>query len=140
MWYRYVRRKIYEANISTEKEKKSNNTWLFNAIKYSWGKKCVEAKESSGKKKTHRLIMVGGKYLVVKKGGHSSSGRLCFFSISKKTFKTATERNKIKRQVRAIMRSSSLFPKNATTIIPKEAIKTASFSDIEKELRILLEH
>lgn len=81
--------------------------------------------------------MVEGMYFIVKKRTHSGTGRLCFFSISKKIFKNAVERNKLKRRIRAIIKKHDLKGKEVF-IIPKKTVKKASFSDIEKDLSPLL--
>lgn len=82
--------------------------------------------------------MIEGRYFIVKKATHSEQKTPCVFSVSKKIFKTAVERNKIKRQMRSILKKHKR--KNEYNfIVPKKEIIGKSFKDIESDLVILLE-
>ena len=82
--------------------------------------------------------MVEGIYFVVKKETHRDTETPCVFSLSKKIFKTAVLRNKIKRQMRVIVKKTKkgVAP---MLIIPKKEIINKPFKEIEKDLLNLLE-
>lgn len=81
--------------------------------------------------------MSEGLYFIVKRKTHSETKTPCVFSISKKTFKTAVLRNKIKRQIKDILRKTNKTNERAL-IIPKKEIVNASFVEIEKDLLSVL--
>ncbi|MFA5870531.1 MAG: ribonuclease P protein component [Candidatus Paceibacterota bacterium] len=82
--------------------------------------------------------MVEGTYFIVKKETHRDTKTPCVFSLSKKIFKTAVLRNKIKRQMRVIVKKTKkgVAP---MLIIPKKEIINKPFKEIEKDLLSLLE-
>jgi len=81
--------------------------------------------------------MAEGLYFILKRKTHSETKTPCVFSISKKTFKTAVLRNKIKRQIRSILRKTKK-EREVFCVIPKKEIIGAKFKEIEKDLINLL--
>ena len=82
--------------------------------------------------------MAEGIYFIVKKKTHRDTKTPCVFSLSKKVFKTAVLRNKIKRQIRVVIKKTK---KGVTPIliIPKKETINKPFKEIEKDLLSLLE-
>lgn len=81
--------------------------------------------------------MAEGTYFIVKRRTHCDTKTPCVFSLSQKTFKTAVLRNKIKRQMRVIIKKTKK-EKESLIIIPKKEIFNKSFKEIEQDLINLL--
>jgi|GEM_PF-2263017 len=82
--------------------------------------------------------MAEGMYFIVKKKTHNDTLPGCVFSLSKKTFKTAVLRNKIKRQIRTIVKDTNKR-KASVLVVPKKEIIRANYRSIKEDLVGLLE-
>ena len=95
--------------------------------------RCLRGDERGDERSSLYNHMVEGIYFTVKKKTHSDIKAPCVFSLSKKTFKTAVLRNKIKRQIRTIIKKTE---KENTPIllVPKKEIINKPFKEIEQDL------
>lgn len=76
-----------------------------------------------------------GVYFILKKRTHDENKRKCVFFVSKKTFPKAIIRNKIKRQIRAIIKKINIREEKILVIPKKEALN-ASFEEKRQDLSL----
>ena len=76
-------------------------------------------------------------FVVYKKENHENEHFRAAISVSKK-FGNAVKRNKIKRQVRVVVSSLDVSPKNDLFIVIKNNANTLEFDDIKKQITILI--
>jgi ribonuclease P protein component len=77
-------------------------------------------------------------FVVYKKQNHENVHFRAAISVSKK-FGNAVKRNKIKRQVRAIVSNLDILPKNDLFIVIKNNANTLHFDEIEKQITKLIQ-
>ena len=77
-------------------------------------------------------------FVVYKKENHENTHFRAAISVSKK-FGNAVKRNKVKRQVRAIVSKLDVSPKNDLFIVIKNNANTLNFDEIEKHVTKLIQ-
>ena len=77
-------------------------------------------------------------FVVYKKENHENTHFRTAISVSKK-FGNAVKRNKIKRQVRAIVSNLDVSPKNDLFIVIKNNANTLEFDEIKKHVTNLIQ-
>ena len=83
---------------------------------------------------------VAGKFVILKCFDNETEDTRFAFVVSNKVDKRATHRNKIRRQLRSIIRDNASCLKKGKDclIIIKPSIKDKEFIDVEKEFTLLL--
>ena len=81
-----------------------------------------------------------GTLVVVRKTPKGFRRRPLFITVSKAVSKKATERNKIKRRIRAIMREITGKNVYDISVIAKKELVKASFGELKKEIEKELQH
>ena len=133
--------KSYEPNISTQKEKKEKHPRILKEDQIGGWKGCSCATKAERPQKTLGLRQKRTKVaekkeslVIIKKTPSGFQKEPLFVVVGKNVSKKATERNTIKRRIRAIMRSLSAKKTADMTIIAKKEAIRASFNDLKKAI------
>ena len=118
----------YVKNISTKQEKKKENTRISRPKTNSWGKECAAAPTGAGEKKTFGVAT--SRFFIVRR--IRGAKKPFFVSVSKSVAKKATERNLLKRRVRAIMGKNDIIG-GPYCVIVKPAARMVSFEELRKD-------
>ncbi len=160
-WY-YV--KIKSFNLQTKKKEEEKDSWFSRTHENKTGKTSLKQKETKGEKTSYCINMLAKQYrlqkdrdfeLVFKKGRAFNSKFLFLklrknnlqvsrfgFIIGKKISNKAVIRNKLKRQLRAIVKKN--FPSIKTgfdiVIVAKPEIINKKYQDIKNDLENLFQN
>lgn len=118
----------YVKNISTKQEKKKENTRVSRPKTNSRGEECASAPTGTGKKKAFGVATT--RFFVVRR--IRGAKKPFFVSVSKNVAKKATERNLLKRRVRALFGKKDVA-EGSYCVIVKPAARMVSFEELKKD-------
>ncbi len=133
-----------ETYLAAKKEKKSANTRISEAVTYSERQKRPAEKEAERKEKgnrvesclrilrqlSHARVMFA---VIVKKEKGKQSEEMVIV-VSKKVSPKATERNRVKRRIRAILAERCKEARGAYKVIVKPEAKNLTFKELRQEI------
>ena len=145
--------KLYEYNVSTQKEKTQKSAWFSTACKVKGRQKCFGSKTEEGPEKAYRLMKAsqfriarrqrgfqeGG--LVFKTGASKDAGTHLRVVISKKVAKQAVRRNRMRRVLQEAAKKELERVKEGQdlVLIVLPGFELPEFEETRKRLHRLLE-
>lgn len=122
----------YEYNLPTTKKKKTTNARIFKKKRACWRTRSFKAKTAERQASASALTKMSAVFVRIRRRGFQKKPLIIL--VSSKIFKKATERNRLKRRVKAIMRPHMKGEKqNYKIVLTGEAAKI-SFAELKKEI------